>query len=77
MNEENRILSSADADRLLAAKDGAAALLYLHILRRGGFSLTDAAAARSAASRAAAAGEGDAGIHRRGHRHAGADGPRL
>lgn len=44
MNEENRILSSADADRLLAAKDGAAALLYLHILRRGGFSLTDAAA---------------------------------
>lgn len=44
MNEENRILTAADADRLLAAKDGAAALLYLHMLRRGGFSLTDAAA---------------------------------
>lgn len=43
MNEEKKILSAAEADKLLAAKDGTAALLYLHILRTGGFSLTGAA----------------------------------
>ena len=43
MNEEKKLLSAAEADRLLACADGTAALLYLHILRTGGFSLTAAA----------------------------------
>lgn len=36
-------ISAADADRLLACADGRSALLYLHILRSGAFSLTKAA----------------------------------
>ena len=43
MNEEKTLLSAAEADRLLACADGVAALLYLHILRSGRFSLTAAA----------------------------------
>ena len=43
MNEETRLLSAEAADKLLASADGRAALLYLHILRSGGFSLTAAA----------------------------------
>ena len=43
MNEEKTLLSAEEADKLLASADGNAALLYLHILRSGGFSLTAAA----------------------------------
>ena len=43
MNEEKTLLTAGEADKLLASADGTAALLYLHILRAGGFSLTDAA----------------------------------
>ena len=43
MNEEKKLLSAEAADRLLACADGTAALLYLHILRSGTFSLTTAA----------------------------------
>ena len=43
MNEEKTLLSADEADKLLASADGNAALLYLHILRSGGFSLTAAA----------------------------------
>ena len=43
MNEETGLLSTEAADKLLASADGRAALLYLHILRSGGFSLTAAA----------------------------------
>ena len=43
MNEEKTLLSAGEADKLLASADGLAALLYLHILRSGGFSLTAAA----------------------------------
>ncbi len=43
MNEEKKLLSAPEADKLLACADGFAALLYLHILRRGGFSLSAAA----------------------------------
>ena len=43
MSDEVRLLSAEEADRLLASADGRAALLYLHILRSGGFSLTAAA----------------------------------
>ena len=43
MGDEEKLLSAAEADRLLASADGRAALLYLHILRSGGFSLTSAA----------------------------------
>ena len=43
MNEEKKLLSAGEADKLLACADGTAALLYLHILRTGGFSLTAAA----------------------------------
>ena len=43
MSEEKTILSAADADKLLASADGTAALLYLHILRSGGFSAREAA----------------------------------
>ena len=43
MNEEKKLLSAGEADKLLACADGTAALLYLHILRSGGFSLTSAA----------------------------------
>ena len=42
MSEEN-LMSAEAADKLLACADGRAALLYLHILRSGGFSLTAAA----------------------------------
>ena len=43
MSEEKTLLSPEEADKLLASADGRAALLYLHILRSGGFSLTAAA----------------------------------
>ena len=43
MNEEKTLLHAEEADKLLASADGTAALLYLHILRSGGFSLTGAA----------------------------------
>ncbi|MBQ8263530.1 MAG: DnaD domain protein [Oscillospiraceae bacterium] len=43
MNDKNLLISAATADRLLAMGEGRAALLYLHILRRGGFSLSAAA----------------------------------
>jgi len=42
MSEET-LMSAEAADKLLASADGRAALLYLHILRSGGFSLTAAA----------------------------------
>ena len=42
MSEDN-LMSAEAADKLLACADGRAALLYLHILRSGGFSLTAAA----------------------------------
>ena len=42
MNEEKTLLTAEEADKLLASADGIAALLYLHILRAGGFSLTEA-----------------------------------
>ncbi len=42
MNEEKTLLSAEEADRLLASADGTAALLYLHILRSGGFSMSAA-----------------------------------
>lgn len=45
MNEEKKLLSVEEADKLLACADGTAALLYLHILRAGSFSLTSAARA--------------------------------
>ena len=44
MSEETFILTAAEADRLLGAADGTAALLYLYIRRSGGF--TPAGAAR-------------------------------
>ncbi len=40
---EEYLLSAEEADKLLASADGRAALLYLHILRSGGFSVTSAA----------------------------------
>ena len=43
MNEEKTLLTAGEADKLLASADGTAALLYLHILRAGAFSLTEAA----------------------------------
>ena len=43
MSDEEKLLSADAADKLLASADGKAALLYLHILRSGGFSLTAAA----------------------------------
>lgn len=43
MSEEKALLTAGEADRLLACADGTAALLYLHILRSGGFSLSAAA----------------------------------
>ena len=43
MSEEKTLLTAGEADRLLACADGTAALLYLHILRSGGFSLSAAA----------------------------------
>lgn len=43
MNDEKNLLSAAEADKLLACADGTTALLYLHILRRDGFSLSTAA----------------------------------
>ena len=43
MNEDKALLTAGEADKLLASADGTAALLYLHILRAGGFSLTEAA----------------------------------
>ena len=43
MNEEKNLLTAGAADKLLASADGTAALLYLHILRTGSFSVTDAA----------------------------------
>ncbi|MGN1001298.1 MAG: DnaD domain protein [Oscillospiraceae bacterium] len=42
MNEKILALKAADADKLLACADGDCALLYLHILRTGAFSLTAA-----------------------------------
>ncbi len=42
MSEEKTLLRADEADKLLASADGRAALLYLHILRSGGFSLTAA-----------------------------------
>ena len=44
MSEETLILTAAEADRLLGAADGTAALLYLYIRRNGGY--TPAGAAR-------------------------------
>ncbi len=44
MSEGKSILSAEEADRLLGAADGTAALLYIYILRNGGFA--PAAAAR-------------------------------
>lgn len=41
--DKNLIISARAADKLLAMGDGTAALLYLHLLRRGGFSLSAAA----------------------------------
>ena len=43
MSDEEKLMSAEAADKLLASADGRAALLYLHILRAGGFSLTEAA----------------------------------
>ena len=43
MSNEEKLMSAEAADKLLASADGRAALLYLHILRSGGFSLTAAA----------------------------------
>lgn len=43
MSEEKNLLTAGEADRLLACADGTVALLYLHILRSGGFSLSAAA----------------------------------
>ena len=43
MTEEKKLLSAAEADRLIGCADGTAALLYLYILRTGRFSLTAAA----------------------------------
>lgn len=43
MHEEKTLLTAEEADRLLACADGTAALLYLHILRSGGLSLSKAA----------------------------------
>ncbi len=43
MDEDKALLTAGEADKLLASADGTAALLYLHILRAGGFSLTEAA----------------------------------
>lgn len=42
MNEKILALKSGDADKLLACADGNCALLYLHILRTGAFSLSAA-----------------------------------
>lgn len=42
MNEKYLPLKAGDADKLLACADGCCALLYLHILRTGSFSLTAA-----------------------------------
>jgi len=43
MPEKNIVISASAAEKLLERADGAAALLYLHILRRGGLSLSAAA----------------------------------
>lgn len=43
MSNGEQLMSAEAADKLLASADGTAALLYLHILRRGRFSLTEAA----------------------------------
>lgn len=43
MAEKNIVITGEDADRLLAGGDGAAALVYLHALRRGELSVTAAA----------------------------------
>ena len=43
MSEERMLLHADEADKLLASADGRAALLYLHILRSGAFSVTAAA----------------------------------
>ena len=45
MKDEEKLLTAEEANRLLASADGTAALLYLHILTSGGFSVTAAAAA--------------------------------
>jgi DnaD/phage-associated family protein len=45
MKDEEKLLTAGEANKLLASADGNAALLYLHILTSGGFSLTAAAAA--------------------------------
>ncbi len=42
MPDKNIVISSEQADKLIAAGDGLAALLYLHIRSRGGFSLSEA-----------------------------------
>lgn len=42
MNEKILTLKAGDADKILACADGCCALLYLHILRTGSFSLTAA-----------------------------------
>lgn len=44
MADKNLMIAASAADALLAKGDGKAALLYLHILRHGGFSLDGAAA---------------------------------
>lgn len=43
MEDKKILLSATEADRLIAAADGDAALLWLHIQRRGGLSLSAAA----------------------------------
>ena len=45
MKDEEKLLTAEEANKLLASADGTAALLYLHILTSGGFSLTAAAGA--------------------------------
>ena len=45
MKDDEKLLRAEEANKLLASADGTAALLYLHILTSGGFSLTAAAGA--------------------------------
>ena len=42
MSDEEKLLTAREADKLLACTDGMATLLYLHILRNGGYSRSTA-----------------------------------
>ena len=68
MSEERMLLHADEADKLLASADGRAALLYLHILRSGGFSLT-------AASRVLRCSETEAALAADTHPYAAAAAP--